>query len=72
LAIFVLYPQAGLIEVLPQKWFTPREFKLGRQWVSRIARDPETHRLVGEGVRIGTFELTDDGRDVLRWIRKDF
>jgi hypothetical protein len=72
LAIFVLYPQAELIEVLPQKWFTPREFKLGQQWVSRVARDPESHHIVGEGVRIGTFELTDDGKNVGHWINKEF
>jgi hypothetical protein len=72
LAVFVLYPHAGLIEVLPQRWFTPRKFELGQQWVSRVARDPESHRIVGEGVRIGTFELTDDGKDVRRWIQKEF
>jgi len=71
LAIFVLYPQAGLLEVLLQRWFTPRQFELGQQWISRVVRDPESHRIVGEGVRIGTFELTDDGKDVRRWIQKE-
>lgn len=60
-AIYVAYPQAGLIEVLPQRWYTAEEFQLGYQWISRVARDPVTHRLVGEGVRIGGFELTEDG-----------
>lgn len=72
LAVFVLYPHAGLIEVLPQRWFTPRQFELGKQWVSRVARDPESHRILGEGVRMGLFELTDDGKDVRRWIEKEF
>lgn len=60
-AIYVAYPQAGLVEVLPQRWFTAETFDIGYQWISRIARDPVTHRLVGEGVRIGGFELTEDG-----------
>lgn len=69
-SIFVLYPQAGLIEVLPQRWFTPMKFDTGYQWISRIARDPDSHRIVGDGVRIGTFELTDDGCELRRWIEE--
>ncbi len=70
-AIFVLYPQAGLVEVLPQLWFTPREYKLGQQWISRVARDPDSHRIVGECVRKGIFELEDDGKNLLRWITSE-
>ncbi len=69
-AIFVLYAQAGLVEVLPQNWFTPNAFDVGPQWISRVARDPATHRIVGEAVRIGTFELTDDGCDIATWLEK--
>ena len=69
-AIFVLYPQAGLVEVLPQKWFTAEKCDIGYQWISRVARDPITHRIIGEAVRIGTFELTDDGCDIATWIEK--
>ncbi len=67
-AIFVLYPNAGLIEVLPQQWFTPMKFDTGYQWITRVARDPDTHRIIGDGIRIGTFELTDDGKNLRRWI----
>lgn len=63
-AIYVVYPRAGLVEVLPQKWFTAEHFDVGYQWISRVTRDPETHRLVGEGVRIGGFELTQDGCEI--------
>jgi hypothetical protein len=69
-AVYVLYPHAALVEVLPQKWFTPRQYKLGQQWISRATRDPDTHRIVGECVRVGLFELTDDGEEVRRWIEK--
>jgi hypothetical protein len=69
-AVFVLYPHAGLVEVLPQKWFTARQFDVGRQWITRVTRDPDTHRLIGEGVRLGTFELSEDGCGFQRWIEK--
>jgi hypothetical protein len=69
-AIFVLYPHAGLIEVLPQQWFTPMKFDIGYQWITRLARDPESHRIIGDGIRIGTFELTDDGKELRRWIEE--
>ena len=62
--MYVAYPQAGVVEVLPQRWFTAKDFDVGPQWISRVTRDPETHRLVGEGVRIGGFELTEDGCDI--------
>jgi hypothetical protein len=67
----VLDPHAGLVEVLPQRWFTPRKFELGYQWVTRVTRDPESHHIIGEGVRMGSFELSDDGSDLRRWIEKN-
>ena len=39
-AIYVVYPHAGLVEVLPQRWFTPSQFDVGMQWITRLARDP--------------------------------
>ncbi len=63
-AIYVVYPHAGLVEVLPQRWFNPRTYDVGMQWITRLARDPATHRLIGEGFRIGNFELTDDGTQI--------
>jgi hypothetical protein len=67
-ALFALRPAAGTVEVLPQKWFTAAKYDIGRQWLARVARDPATGRLVGEGVRIGKFELDDAGTDVARWL----
>ena len=43
-ALFVFYPQAGLVEVLPQKWFTSAQYRVGQQWITRAARDPESQR----------------------------
>ena len=69
-AIFVLYPQAGLVEILPQNWFTADKYDVGPQWISRVARDPVTHRIVGEAVRVGMFELNDDGCEIAAWIER--
>jgi hypothetical protein len=63
-AVYVVYPHAGLVEVLPQRWFTPSQFDVGMQWITRLARDPQTHRIVGEAMRFGSFELTEDGTDL--------
>ena len=66
--VYVLHPQAGLVQVLPQKWFTASKYEVGKQWIARITRDPGSHRLLGEGVRIGSFVLAESGCEVERWI----
>ncbi len=68
IALMVLRPAAGTLEVLPQKWFTAGKYDLGYQWITRVARDAATGRLVGEGIRIGRFELDAEGTDVERWL----
>lgn len=69
-ALFVFYPHAGLVEVLPQRWFTRAQYEVGRQWITRAARDPESHRIVGECFGVGTFVLQDDGCRIERWVEK--
>ncbi len=69
-ALFVFYPQAGLVEVLPQKWFTAGQYEIGRQWITRAARDPDSHRLIGECLGVGDFLLEEDGCRLERWIEK--
>jgi hypothetical protein len=70
-ALFVLYPQAGLAEVLPQKWFTAAQYQVGKQWISRAARDLESHRIFGECFGAGTFLLEEDGCRLAEWIDKE-
>jgi len=70
-ALFVFYLQAGLVEVLPQKWFTAAQYRVGQQWITRVARDPESHRLVGECFGVGTFLLEDDGCHLAEWLEKN-
>ncbi len=69
-ALYIFYLHAGLVEVLPQRWFTSAQYEIGRQWISRAVRDPESHRIVGDAFRIGTFLLEEDGQRLERWIEK--
>jgi hypothetical protein len=69
-ALFVLYPQAGLVEVLPQKWFTAAQYQVGKQWISRAARDPESGRIFGECYGVGIFLLEEDGCRIAEWLER--
>jgi hypothetical protein len=69
-ALFVLYLQAGLVEVLPQKWFTAAQYQVGKQWISRAARDQQSHRIFGECVGAGSFLLEEDGCRLAEWIER--
>jgi hypothetical protein len=69
-ALFVFYLQAGLVEVLPQKWFTAAQYRVGQQWITRAARDAESHRIVGECFGVGTFLLEEDGCRLAEWIER--
>lgn len=70
-ALYVLYPQAGLLEVLPQHWFTASQYQVGKQWISRAARDSESHRIFGECFGAGIFLLQEDGCRLEEWITRD-
>lgn len=69
-ALYVVYLQAGLVEVLPQKWFTSSQYQVGKQWITRAERDPESHRIFGECFGMGTFLLEEDGCRLERWLEK--
>ena len=69
-ALFAVYPSAGLVEVLPQKWFTAAQYDIGPKWIPRAVRDHESHRIVGECFGVGTFLLEEDGCRLERWIEK--
>jgi hypothetical protein len=67
-AVFVFYLQAGLLEVLPQKWFTSEHYQVGQQWITRAARVPRSQRILGECFGVGTFLLEEDGCRLAEWI----
>ena len=61
---------AGLVEVLPQKWFTAAQYRVGQQWITRATRVEESHRILGECHGVGTFLLQEDGCRLERWLQK--
>lgn len=67
-AILLLHPRAGEVTVLPQTWFTANKCDIGYQWITRVTRDPATGRIIGGGIRIRNFELTEDGMGLEKWI----
>jgi hypothetical protein len=69
-SLYVFYLQAGLVEVLPQRWFTTSQYEVGRQWITRAARDPESHRIFGECFGVGRFLLEEDGCRLEKWMEK--
>jgi hypothetical protein len=69
-ALFVFYLHAGLVEILPQRWFTRAQYEVGRQWITRATRDPESHRIIGECFGAGTFVLQEDGCRLERWVER--
>ena len=70
-AFYVLYLHGGLVEVLPQRWFTAAQYEVGRQWIPRAARDPDSQRIVGECFGVGSFLLEEDGQHLEKWIEKN-
>ena len=70
MALFVFYFQAGLVEVLPQRWFTASQYKIGAQWITRAARDQKSHRIFGECFGAGSFLLQADGMRLEQWLEK--
>ncbi len=69
-ALYVFYLQAGLLDVLPQKWFTRSQYEVGKKWITKAARDAESHRIVGECFGVGNFLLQEDGCHLDNWIDK--
>jgi len=70
MALFVFYFHAGLVEVLPQRWFTAAQYKVGPQWITRAARDTGSHRIFGECFGAGSFLLQEDGVRLESWFEK--
>jgi hypothetical protein len=69
-ALFVFYLSGGLVQVLPQRWFTASQYHVGYKWIPRAARDPDSQRILGECYGVGTFLLEEDGCRLDRWIEK--
>ncbi len=66
LALMVARPKQGMLRIYPQDWFNFADLDFGYQWVTRVARNPSTGRVSGEGFRIDPFELDDTMCNVLK------
>ncbi len=69
-AMYVFYLRDGLVEVLPQRWFTASQYEVGKQWITRAARNKESQRIFGECFGSGSFLLQEDGIRLERWLDK--
>jgi hypothetical protein len=63
LSLLVAHPTASTYRLHSQEWFCDETgFDLGYQWVTRVARDPVTGKIWGDGIRIAPFVLDDSLR----------
>ena len=53
-----------MIDVLPQDWFNYEEYDRGYQWITKVARDPVSDRIVGIGMRLRSFVLDESGGNI--------
>lgn len=72
LRLWIIHPRNNSVEVIPQDWFNQADYDFGYQWVTRVARDPKTGRVVGEGIRLGAFVLDKTGRQIESWLIEDY
>jgi hypothetical protein len=68
LVVWVIDAENGKLNVYPQDWFNQGDIDRGYQWVTRMARDPRTGRIIGDGIRIGKFVLDETNRNIERWL----
>ena len=57
LALMVACPRECTVQLYGQDWFNGGGLDYGYQWVTRVARDPKTGKVRGEGIRISPFVL---------------
>lgn len=69
-ALFIFSWIDSNVTVIPQDWFNNGKYDFGNHWVARIART-ESGPLIGEGIRLGTFEFDASGREVKQWLSQN-
>jgi len=69
-SIFAFDWRKEQVEVLPQDWFNDGKYDFGYQWITRVARRTDGS-IVGDGIRLGRFELDDTCRQVKKWLTQD-
>jgi len=56
-ALMVARPREGRYRLYPQDWFNGGGYDYSFQGIARFARDPESGRVYGDGIRIAPFVL---------------
>jgi hypothetical protein len=64
LALLVLNPREARYALHLQDWFNAGAYDYAYEWVTRVARDPRTGFVHGDGIRIGAFVLDDSLRQL--------
>lgn len=70
-AIFAFDFCINTCTVLPQRWFNNGSYDFGYQWITRVAREVPSGKIVGEGIRLGFFILDNSGTTVEEWLKQD-
>lgn len=65
--IYVVRPSGSEVDALPLVWAKSVEGRF--HWIARVARDPTTGKIVGDGAGVGLF-LLDEHANFLGWVRK--
>jgi len=69
LGLLIARPSQGNFEIIPQDWFNTGNLDFGYQWVTQFARHPRTGKIIGGGIRLSYFVLSDSFREVEQQIR---
>lgn len=68
-ALVVMKPKDNWVFIYPQDWFNQDpKVDFGYQWITRAIRNKNNNHIIGEGIRIGKFELDETNRQLKRWL----
>ena len=71
LCLMLAYPKQDTVKVVPQNWFNKGDYDFGYQWPTRVARDPVSKKIFGEGMRLGYFILDRSNHNIEKWVELD-
>lgn len=57
--VYSVQPSRGHVDVYEPGWYNKGGFDRSYVWITRLARDDETRKIVGEGVRIPPFLMNE-------------
>lgn len=60
--ICIWRPTVGKLRVVLLPWFNELDCDLGYQWITRLARNPHSGQIEGDGIRVNDFAIDDSGK----------